>query len=89
MSKISELFKLYEGMTFEESTVEQRHEIWELLFNKNLLYSQADTVDLEHFSLGNKPFYFEDDEELFVPDFMGVDVVNIPFEEFKTRLSKL
>ena len=76
---IKELFKLYEGMSLKGSTIEERHEIWKLLFSKNLLYSQAENVDLELIILNKQSFYFEDDENLFVVDFMGVGVIDIPF----------
>jgi len=92
MKKIEDLFKTNEGMTIEGSTVEQRHEIWELLFNNNLIYGQGENLELEHNLLGGNSFYLS---SLFPIGFSieyvacGIPVINIPFEDFKTRLLQL
>jgi len=88
MKRIEELFKKFDGMTVEDSTVEERHEIWELLFEKKLIYGPAENIDKEHLCLGNFEFYFCDQDNLFVVGYLPCSENNIPFEEFKTRLSQ-
>jgi len=89
MAKITELFKVNEGMTLEDSTIEQRHEIWKLLFEKNLLCNQVDDFEKELISLNKLSFYKLRDCG-FIPDNFpdSGDTINIPLEEFKTRLSQ-
>jgi hypothetical protein len=86
---VSDLFKKYDGMTVEGSTVEERHEIWELLFDKELIYDQDSTIEIEHFALGNYEFYFCDLDNLFVIGFFPCCKNNISLEDFKNRLSQL
>lgn len=89
MVKITELFKENEGMTADGSTVEERHEIWELLFEKKLIYDPAGNIDREHLCLGNFEFYFCDQDNLFVIGYLPCCENNIPFEDFKNRLLQL
>jgi len=84
-------FKEFEGMTLEGSAIEERHEIWKLLFEKNLIYGQCKDIETESLCLRDLSFYMLEGNEGFVPDNFPNwgSVVNIPFEEFKTRLSQL
>jgi len=82
-----ENFKQYEGMTIEGSTKEQRHEIWKILFELNMIFNQYDTVSEELDYLSDLSFYngnmgFLADASKVIP------VINISFEEFKSRLIK-
>lgn len=80
-------FKQYEGMTIEGSTKEQRHEIWKMLFELNLITMQYKTIEEELNYLEDFSFYncFTG----FIADASkGIPVINIPFEEFKSRLIK-
>jgi len=83
-------FKEFEGMTLEGSTIEQRHEIYKLLFKKKLIYNQQD-METELLCLNKMSFYMLPENEGFIPDHFlkSNDCINIPFEEFKTRLSEL
>ena len=85
-----ERFEEYEGMTFNGSTEEQRHEIWKLLFENNLLYDKQESIDFELLLLENNQFYMLQNNEGFIPAYCsgGIPIKNIPFEEFKNRLTK-
>jgi hypothetical protein len=84
-------FKEFEGMTLQGSTIEQRHEIWKLLFDKKLLCDQGESFETELLCLNNMSFYMLSENEGFIPDHFpdSAGTINIPFEEFKTRLSQL
>jgi len=83
-------FKEFEGMTLEGSTIEQRHEIYKLLFDKKLLCDQGESFEVELLCLNKMSFYYLRDCG-FIPDHFpdSPGTINIPFEEFKTRLSQL
>jgi len=84
------LFEHLDGMTVKGSTFFERKEIWKLLFEKNLIYSQYPTIEEELENLNINSFYINNVDGKFVPDSSeGVNVVNVPFEEFKKRLSQL
>ena len=84
-------FKEFEGMTLEDSTIEQRHEIWKLLFDKKLICNQSESFEMELFCLNKMSFYMLSENEGFIPDHFpdSAGTRNIPFEEFKTHLSQL
>lgn len=86
MKKIEELFKHHEGMTVGNSTVEERHEIWELLFEKNMICDQNESLEKEHFCLAGYEFYFSGLYNSFLIGFIPSCENNIPFKEFKNRL---
>jgi len=84
--KIFIKMKHLEGMTKEGSTIEQRHEIWKILFNKNMIYDQLDSIEDEIEYLESKAFYFSRSGD-FVPDRSDrLPIINIDFETFKKRL---
>ena len=85
------LFEENEGMTLKGSTIEQRHEIWKLLFEKNLIWDQEKSIEKELRCLNKLSFYMLSENDGFIPEFTNYvrGVKNIPFEEFKTRLSQL
>jgi len=89
MKKIEELFKHLEGMSIKDSTVEERNEIWKLLFEKNLIYNQQPSLESEELIFGSKGFYFDRHDDLFVIEFISMGIINVTFEEFKTRLAQL
>ena len=87
---MKKLFKETEGMTIENSTVQERHEIWELLFNNDLIYAQNKSLDIELLCLGSNSFYMLPNCDGFVADHFpnsGI-TINIDFQEFKNRLIK-
>jgi len=91
MKKIEELFKQNDGMTVDGSTVEERHEIWKLLFEKNLICDKKESLELEFRLLGNNSFYFSGSDNNFVIEFVsfGIPVTNVSFKEFEDRLAQL
>jgi len=89
MKKIEELFKHLEEMSIKDSTVEERHEIWKLLFEKNLIYNQQPSLESEKLILGSKGLYFDRHDDLFVIEFISMGIINVSFKEFKDRLAQL
>ena len=89
MKKSEDLFSQDEGMTIDGSSIEERHEMWALLFEKNLIHNQCESLDTELMILNKQSFYFDVDSGKFLTEFISMPSKNIPFEEFKTRLSKL
>jgi hypothetical protein len=93
MSEFKEFkeFKEFEGMTLQGSTIEQRHEIWKLLFDNKLLCDQDENFETELLCLNKLSFYMLPGNAGFIPDHFpdSTETINISFEEFKTRLSQL
>jgi len=84
------LFKIDEGMTVEGSTLQERQEIWKMLFDLNLIGYQCDSLDDEIEYIGNLSFYNDPIANAFLVDVSkGIPIKNIPFSEFKERLLTL
>lgn len=80
------VFKEFEGMTPDMSTVEQRHEIYDLLKAKGLIFSPLDSDKQELISNG---LYFSATVQEFNISYHPGCVDNIPYEDFKQRIAQI
>lgn len=87
---ITDLFEPFDFLSNKSSTLEQRQEIYTILFEKNLIFYQEHSIEQELILLKDYSVYIDDLELLFLPDFSnGCGEKEVSYEEFKQRLNQL
>lgn len=81
------LFTHKEGMTYEDSTIQERQEIVKLLIDKGFWWNKPSVKHLDETSVYCGFYRMKDG--CFVHSYMPPhDIINIPYEEFKKRLNQ-